>query len=60
MSYLTARLCLYDLRFKGDQFPKSPQDVLAWFKSEGGDQNKPMSVEQWKLVARVLDDAFGE
>ncbi len=56
MAYLNAQLSLFDVKFKGDKFPKSVDELIG----KSGSHSKPYTVEQWQALAKVLEANFGD
>jgi hypothetical protein len=56
MAYLNAQLSLFEVKFKGDKFPKSAEELLG----KSGSRSKPYSDDQWRGLAKVLEMSFGE
>lgn len=55
MAYINAQLSLFDVKFKGDKFPKSAEELLG--KSTVA---KAYTDVQWRGLAKVLEMSFGD
>lgn len=55
MAHLNAQLSLFDVKFKGDKFPKSAEDILG--KSKNAD---PYTKDQWMAFLMAAEGMFGD